>query len=455
MTTTLVSASQTRAAAGLARYLQRFAEAERAGTATSAAWLMPLRRAAMDRFAAVGFPTTRDEDWRFTNVSPIAQTEFRAAPTAPAPLPAEAIAPFLFPGLEGVRLVFVDGRFAPHLSSTGAAAGLVVRSLAEALTAERSVLQLHLGRYAEPQHDPFCALNTAFLEDGAYVSISAGTLLEDPIHLLYVSTAAGAPTMAHPRNLILTGENCQAAILEDYVSLGEGVHFTNSVTELVVGDNGVVSHYHLERENRQAFHISRLRSEQARSSTLTSHSVLLGGALVRRNMHPILAGEGGECLINGLFMPRGRQHMDNFMRVEHASPHCDSRQVFKGILDGQAHGVFHGRIIVHKDAQKTDAKQTNMNLLLSEEAQIDSKPQLEIYADDVKCTHGATIGQINEDAVFYLRSRGLSAAVARALLLFAFAGESLKRMKVAPVRRRLEQLVSEWLPQGNLLEGMD
>jgi Fe-S cluster assembly protein SufD len=224
------------------------------------------------------------------------------------------------------------------------------------------------------------------------------------------------------------------------------------VTEVVVGQNGVLSHYLIEREGARAFNVSTLRIQQGRSSNVASHSVLVGGALVRNNIHPVLAGEGGECLINGLFMGTGRQHMDNYMKVEHAAPHCDSRQFYHGILDGQARGVFHGRIIVHKDAQKTDAKQTNRNLLLSEEAQMDTKPQLEIYADDVKCTHGATIGQIDEGAIFYLRSRGIAAESARALLLFAFAGESLQRMKVEPIRKHLEALVTAWLPQGKLLE---
>jgi Fe-S cluster assembly protein SufD len=250
----------------------------------------------------------------------------------------------------------------------------------------------------------------------------------------------------------VAGEDSQATLVEDYVSLGGDASFSNAVTEMVVGQNSVVSHYLIERESRQAFNVSTLRVQQGRSSSVTSHSVLLGGALARNNVHPVLAGEGGECLINGLFMATGRQHMDNYMKVEHASPRCDSRQFYQGILDGQSRGVFHGRIIVHKDAQKTDAKQTNRNLLLSEDAQIDTKPQLEIYADDVKCTHGATIGQIDEDAIFYLRSRGIAADSARALLLFAFAGESLQRMKVEPIDRHLEALVRQWLPQGKLME---
>lgn len=447
--TLAVSPPVARQADGVAPILRRFAEAEHEG----APWLAPIRRAAMDRLAAVGFPTTRDEDWRFTSVAPILRTEFRAAPATLPLLAPEAVAPFLFPGLAGLRLVFVNGRFVPGLSATAGTGGLVLRSLADAAATDRTALERHLGRYADPLLDPFCALNTAFLGDGAYLAVPAGTVLADPVHLLYVSTADGAPIATSPRNLLVIEENAQATILEDYVSLREGVHFTNSLTELVAGQGSVVEHYHLDRENRQAFHIARLRAQQSRSSTLTSHTVLLGGSLVRRDIHPVLAGEGAECLINGLFMPAGSQHMDNCMRVEHVSPRCTSRQEVKGILADRAHGVFHGRIVVRPDAQKTDAKQTNMNLLLSEAARIDTKPQLEIYADDVKCTHGATIGQISEEAVFYLRSRGLSAAAARGLLLSAFAGESLRRMKLGPVRRRLEELVTAWFARANLPEG--
>jgi len=242
--------------------------------------------------------------------------------------------------------------------------------------------------------------------------------------------------------LIVAEENSQAAIMEDYVSLGGGVAFCNSATELVASDNAVLSHYMIEQEHRETFNVSTLRIQQGRSSTVASHSVLAGGALVRNNVHPVLAGEGSECLINGLFVGAGRQHIDNYMLVEHASPHCGSRQFYNGILDDHAHGVFHGRIIVHKQAQKTDAKQTNRNLLLSDDAQIDTKPQLEIYADDVKCTHGATIGQIEGDALFYLRSRGIDEASARRLLLVAFASECLERMKEGGIRKHIEKLIN-------------
>src|SRR6185312_4589869 len=274
-----------------------------------------------------------------------------------------------------------------------------------------------------------------------------GVVLTDPIYLLFISTASHKPLMSHPRNLIVIENEAQATVVEDYVSIGETAAFSNTATELVAGENAVVSHYMIEREDRQAFNISTLRVQQGRSANVSSHSVLLGGGLVRNNVHPVLAGEGGECLINGLFIGSGHQHLDNYMQVEHASPHCASRQFYNGILDDHAHGVFHGRIIVHKDAQKTDAKQTNRNLLLSDDSRIDTKPQLEIYADDVKCTHGATIGQVEEEALFYLRTRGIDESGARALLLFAFASECLDRMTSAPVREYLQNQVQQWLPE--------
>ena len=434
-------------------YLDRFARFEKGAAGNVRAWPGPVRRAAIARFAELGFPTTRDEDWRFTSVAPIANTTFRAPEPGRADLPARALAPFLFPGLACSRLVFVDGRYAPGLSSLRPLpGGVTVLSLAEALAAHRDLLEPHLARYAGYHDDAFTALNTAFMEEGAVVLVPKGTVLEEPIHLLYVSTAKASATITHPRNLVVAGDGSQATVVEEYVALTDDVYFSNAVTEVVVGQNGVLSHYFIERESPQAFNVSTLRIEQGRSSSVESHTVLVGGVLVRNNVHPVLAGEGGDCLINGLFMATGRQLMDNYMKVEHASPHCDSRQFYQGILDGHSRGVFHGRIVVHKDAQKTDAKQTNRNLLLSADAQIDTKPQLEIYADDVKCTHGATIGQVDDEAIFYLRSRGIAEASARALLLFAFAGQSLERMKVEPIRRHLEGLVAQWLPQGQLVE---
>ena len=427
----------------LQNYEQSFGGFEKSAASRELSWLRKLRQDGFARFSETGFPTLRDEDWRFTNLSAISQTPFRLVRNGHSLPSREDIEPFRIPDV-GCRLVFVDGRFAPNLSSTGKLApGVTVGNLAGAITRNPGAIELHLGRYLNLQRDAFGALNTAFLEDGGYVHVAKGVVAEEPISLLFVSTAHDSPTVSHPRNLIVAEENSQATIVEDYVSLGEGEALCNTVTELVAGDHSVVSHYMIEREHSQAFNVSTLRIQQGRTADVASHSVLIGGALVRNNVHPVLAGEVGECLINGLFIGTGRQHLDNYMLVEHASPHCSSRQFYTGILDGHAHGVFHGRIIVHKDAQKTDAKQTNRNLLISDSAQIDTKPQLEIYADDVKCTHGATIGQIDENSLFYLRSRGIDEASARTLLLVAFASECVERMKEGPLRTHVEKLVSE------------
>jgi Fe-S cluster assembly protein SufD len=411
-------------------------------------WLRGLRERGFARFCEVGFPTTKNEDWRFTNVSAIAQTPFQLARDTrrSEATYSDTLDACRIPGA-ACQLVFLNGRFAPELSDLGnLPPGVRAGSLVQTIAQDVASLEPHLGRYLNIERDAFCALNTAFIEDGAYVYLPRGTVLEAPVCFLFISLPGNDPEMTNPRNLIVAEDATEASIVEDYVSLGSGVSFSNVVTELVAGEDAVISHYMIEREDRQAFNISTLRTQQARSSNLSSHSVLLGGGLVRNNIHPVLAGEGGECLINGLFIGNGHQHMDNYMLVEHASPHCGSRQFYNGILDGHSHGVFHGRIIVHKDAQKTDAKQTNRNLLLSDDAQIDTKPQLEIYADDVKCTHGATIGQVEENALFYMRSRGIEETEARSLLLLAFANECLDRMKSAPVRDYLRDLVQGWLP---------
>jgi Fe-S cluster assembly protein SufD len=418
-------------------------------------WLRAIREAAFDRFREVGFPTLDDEDWRFTNVDPIAKAVFRVPASPAGRIARDRIEPYLFPVRKSPVLVFVDGWFVPDLSVVEASAEtLRVLDLASALKTHPDVLHPFLGRFADPERDPFTALNSAFMENGAYVRIGKGAVLEEPIQLLFISSAGSKDTKTHPRNLIVAEENSQAAVVEHYVALGDDAYFTNAISEVVAGESSVLEHYMIVRDSVNAFNVSTLRVEQMRDSNFTSHTVLAGGGLVRNNVHPVLNGEGCQSLLNGLYIVNGTQHMDNFMLVEHAKPHGDSRQFYKGILDDEGKAVFSGRIIVHKNAQKTDAKQTNMNLLLSDKAQIDTKPQLEIYADDVKCTHGATIGQIDADAVFYLRSRGLSEEAAKSLLTFAFAAESLERMKCEPVRKALEAVVHGRLPHARLREGL-
>ena len=414
-------------------------------------WLHSLRQDAFARFSETGFPTTHDEDWRFTNVAAVASTPFELA--GHDTVSREQLEPF---GASQFAccMVFVNGLFSAELSTPPALPkGVTVGSLATQLKNNPASLEPHLGQYLNTQRDPFAALNTSLIEDGIYVHVPRGVVVETPIYVLYVTVPSTAPTMNHPRSLIIAEESSQVTVVEDYVSLGEGITFSNAATELVAGDNANVSHYMIVREGDQAYNFSTLRIQQGRHANVATHSLLLSGALIRNNVHPVLAGEGSECLINGLFMANGRQHMDNYMLVEHASPHCDSRQFYNGILNGQSHGVFHGRIIVHKDAQKTDAKQTNRNLLLSDDAQIDTKPQLEIYADDVKCTHGATIGQFDDNALFYLRSRGLAEAAARHVLLLAFANECLDRMNSPQIREHLEKLVVSGTPEAATFVG--
>jgi Fe-S cluster assembly protein SufD len=432
------------------KYLEIFDQLK-ARTTDQFDWLQKQRQEAFARFTETGFPTTHDEDWRFTSVAAVANTQFELGTSAQIDekqLEAFGTSDF------ACRLVFVNGHFASELSRVpDLSKGVWVRNLARDIDSAEGAVEDFLGKDLDYQRDAFAALNTALFEDGISIEIQPGVIAENPIYALFVTLPGSTPTMNHPRNLIVAHENSQVTVVEDYVSLGEGTTFSNAATELVAGDNAKVAHYMIVRESDQAYNFSTLRIQQGRSANVATHSLLLSGALVRNNVHPVLAGEGSECLINGLFMANGRQHMDNYMLVEHASPHCDSRQFYNGILNGQSHGVFHGRIIVHKDAQKTDAKQTNRNLLLSDDAQIDTKPQLEIYADDVKCTHGATIGRFDDNALFYLRSRGLAEAAARHVLLLAFANECLDRMNSPQVRDHLEKLVVAGLPEAARFAG--
>lgn len=438
--------------AGIGSYLEAFSQLQQR-TARQPEWLRALRQKAFGQFCDAGFPTLKHEAWRFTDVTPISRESFRLAGDEKAQVTAEDIAPFTLPGA-ACRLVFVNGHFTPALSSLGPLpAGIEAGSLAAEIDRGNEALEAHLGHYLDTNRDSFCSLNTAFVEDGAYVHIARGTVSQEPIHLLFVSTEADSPLMIHPRNLLIAEPQTQAAIVEEHISIGDGTVFNNVATELVASENAVVAHHVVEYENRKTFHVATLRIEQDRDSDVRSHSLLVGGGLVRNNIHPVLAGPGCNNLINGLFMGDDRQHIDNYMLVEHASDHCTSHQFYNGILSGYAHGVFHGMILVHKAGQQTDAKQTNRNLLLSDSAQMDTKPQLEIYADDVKCTHSATIGQIDEKALYYLRSRGIEESAARDMLLFAFASECLGRIQSKAARGYFERLVHQSFPDEVLSSG--
>jgi len=432
-------------------YLATFERFERDGTWQDPPWLRQIRQAAISRFAELGFPTTRDEEWKYTSVEPIVRIPFKPAPRKAVGWGLEVVGRDL--GLPGARLGFVNGHYSPELSSPlSLPEGVHVGNLAAILRTDPGWLQPYLARYASFQDHAFVALNTAFIKDGAYVYIPPGVVLEEPIHLLFVSTPQGEPFVSHPRNLIIAGENSQGAIVESYVGLGDGVYFTNAVTEIVIGENAVVDHYKLELEGEAAFHMATLQAHLDRSSSFRSHSIALGGTLVRNDLHAVLDGEGGECTLNGLYLVTGRQHVDNHTRIDHVKPYCFSREFYKGILDGQSRGVFNGKIYVHKSAQKTDAHQLNKNLLLSEDAVIDTKPQLEIYNNDVRCSHGSTIGQLDPDSLFYLRSRGMDLEAARILLTYAFASEIIDRVKIEPIRVKLEELLVARLRKGSLPE---
>jgi Fe-S cluster assembly protein SufD len=403
-------------------------------------WLTGLRQEAFRRFEKLGFPTTRQEEWRFTNVKRIAETEFALA-EIPPPLSRETIAPFVLDE-DYLRLVFVNGHYVGDLSATAATPqGAVVSSLSAALVDQPALIEDHLGQLASDDNAYFSALNSAFFRDGAFVHVPRGVVVERPIHLLFISTDNSNPTASHPRNLIIAQRDAQATIIESYVGLNDGVYLTNAVTEVSIAENAVVDHCKLQQESAHGYHVATTQVRQQRASRFSSHYFSLGGQLVRNEVDVTLDAEGCECTLNGLYIAAGDQHMDNRTRIDHAKPHCNSHELYKGILDERAKGVFNGKIYVHPDAQKTDAKQNNRVLLLSDDAVIDTKPQLEIYADDVKCTHGATVGQIDETALYYLRSRGISEDLARSLLVFAFGNEIASELKLEAIRAHVERFL--------------
>ena len=422
-------------------YLRDFTGTDNGSKADGPEWLQNLRQSAAVRFAEVGFPTRRDEEWRFTNVSPIAETPFTLADKAESEMTPEALNAYTYDGMGGTQLVFVNGHFQADLSSKQFPAGVTVSTLSAAMVAHPELVEAKLGQYAKFTTQAFVALNTAALEDGAFILLERNAVIDEPIHLLFISTPHSGPTVSHPRTLIIAGANSQATIVESYSGTADAVYFTNAVTEVVAEENAVIDHYKVQRESKKAYHVATMQIQLARSTDFSSHSVGLGGLLVRNDVNAYLGGEGIECTLNGVYLGNDRQIIDNHTEIDHAMPHCNSHEIYKGILDGHSRGVFNGKIFVREDAQKTDAKQTNKTLLLSPTAQINAKPQLEIFADDVKCTHGATIGQLSDEAMFYLRARGISKDNARALLTYAFASDIVSRVKIDAIRAQLDQVL--------------
>jgi Fe-S cluster assembly protein SufD len=422
-------------------YLSAFKNYQENGAGRGPAWLKELRESAIASFNKLGFPTTRDEDWKYTNIDPIVSTVFqpggRIAKEATG-VGMDEIFALSFSDPNSNRLVFLNGVYSPELSSLrGLSRGARVESLAGALRADDEVLHDHLSRYVRYREHSFAALNTAFVEDGALVLVHQGQVIEEPIYLVFVSLGEDRPIVSYPRNLIFVGDASQARIIESHIGTGSGAYFANAVTEIVGGEGASIEHYLLQREGDAGFHIGTLEAQLNRQCTLAAHCITLAGLLVRNDVHVVLNGEGSECTLNGLYLVDGKQHVDNHTEIEHCMPRAKSQELYKGVLSGNARAVFDGKILVHKDAQKSDARQTNKNLLLSEGAVINTKPQLEIYADDVKCSHGSTVGQLDRDALFYLRSRGIDLAAAQSLLSYAFASDVISGIKIASLRDQL------------------
>ena len=442
--------------------LSSYAELAKVWATNGGDWLNAIRGEAIERFRELGFPDTRQEDWKYTNVSPVRKAGFKL-PSASKTVRQDDIAPFLLDGLKCARLVVVDGRFSEELSTIpGLPPGVCLGGLAEAISrgsapADASPRR-RLTKRATFQDRPFVALNTAFLQDGVYVFVPRGTALPLPVHLLFVSTATGRaePVVSHPRCLIALEDTTELTVIEDYVFCGRpggsAPYLTNAVTEIDMGAGALLDYYKLERESDRAYHFAALAVRQSRDSRFTSHTVCVGGGLVRNNIDVELDGEGIDCTLNGLTVIGGKQHVDNQTRIVHAKPRCHSWEIYKNILSDRATGVFNGKIYVAQDAQKTDAKQTNKTLLLSARAVMNSKPELEIYADDVKCTHGATVGELDRESLFYLLSRGIDRETARSLLTYAFASEVVDNIKVRPLRAAIQKMLFSKLPQEFALE---
>jgi len=427
-------------------FLQEFETRSATATADGPDWLEPVRRAAMDRFAATGFPTARDEEWRFTPVTAITQTPWRQA-SGSARVKREDLESFIFGHPEWITLVFVDGVYREELG-TGSrrSRGIQVHNLADAFSGNGVALRPHLTRYAPVESSAFTALNTALIREGGVIQVEASTDATRPVHLIFVATKDAQGSVIQPRNLIVVEDGARASVVESYVSLASSSNYwTNTVTEVALGANAWLEHTRIQRESERAYHIGATHVHQQRDSHYRSFSMAMGGALARHNLYARLNDPNVETLLYGLYITRGEQLVDNHTTIYHDQPNCRSWEVYKGILDGSSRAVFNGKVLVKPEAQQTDAKQTNRNLLLSDKAKVDTKPQLEIFADDVKCTHGATVGRLDDLALFYARSRGVPARDAQRLLTYAFAAEVIAEVTLQPVREELERLVRERL----------
>ncbi len=403
-----------------------------------------LRQGAIERFEKLGIPTLRDEAWRFTNLRPLTEQTWRPLSAAESPgITSEWIEAVCWHSDEADQLVFVNGHFLEEHSRVGPLPdGVVVGNLAAAVRSHPELIERSLANYDETDTDVFTALNTAFLQDGAIIFLPEGVALERPIHVLYVSAPTSDPSVSHPRTLVVAERNARATVIEEYVGVEGGApYFSNPVSEIHAADGAELRHIRLQNDRRDAVHIGSLQGSLAANSHVTSLTFSFGCRLLRNTSGIILDGEGGHCTVDGLYIAGGTDLVDNHTLLDHSVPDCTSHELFKGILDDRSRAVFAGRIIVRQDAQRTDSKQSNRNLLLSDQAVADAMPQLEIFADDVKCTHGATVGELDQTQIYYLRARGIGLDEARAMLTFAFAEEIIERVGIDSLCLHLNRLV--------------
>ena len=418
-------------------------------------WIQDLRQQALTSFARLGFPTQRQEDWKYTSLRSIERNSFAFPAQSCIGLIEDDLADVLMLDLDSHRLTFVNGVYTPQLSKPGnPPQGVSLVSLAKQLDDDAEHLQTHLANCAPHDFNGFVALNTAFMRDGAYVHISPGVVVDRPIHLVFVSTTQSEPTWCHPRNLLIADDDSQATVIETYACLGDSVYLNNVTTEVIVGRNAQLEHHKLQQESIDAFHVALLQVRQQRDSRFISHSLSFGGKLVRNDIRAALEAEGCECILNGLYVVNDRQHVDYHTLVDHEQPNSTSRETYKGVLGGRSRAVFNGVVKVHPDAQKSDAEQSNKNLLLSSDAEVDTKPQLEIYADDVKCSHGATVGQLDENMLFYLRARGIGHDMARGLLTYGFAHDVVDQVRFPQIRAHVEDILINKLPNAEYIRDM-
>jgi Fe-S cluster assembly protein SufD len=405
-------------------------------------WLTALREYGRGLFEQRGLPHQRQEEWKYTDVSTLARQHF-AAPASPGLtgklVGEQNLRGYLLPSFAPpLRLVFVNGAYSPSLSRCGVQQlpeGVEIRNLEAAINQNHPLLQTHLATYAKPDRDSFVALNNAFIEDGAWILIPKDVHLYEPVHLVYITTGSGKASSWHPRNLLVVETGAKVSIIEEYIGDKDEPYFNNPVTEITIDDGAEVEHYKVQRESAGAFHIATLEVRQGNASRFVSHNLTFGGQLTRNNIHSYMTGPGSSCTLNGLFMIEDTQHVDNHTLIHHGAPGCQSSELYHGILDDKARGVFNGKIYVEPVAQKTDSQQTSRSLMLSNDAVVDAKPQLEIFADDVKCTHGAAVGKIDEESLHYMRSRGISHHEARKILTLGFARQITQRFELEPLKK--------------------